>query len=159
LEGVRIEVLAAQRIVDEGRGGAHARIGGAGARAQRHAADDLVDAAVAVVVERVAALGRRADAAGASAPRREFVADTLLVAVGAGAEAASPGRTEEAALHGAHLARAPFVDEAVAVVVELVAEADLLLLHGDEAARRHERRRGAERFDEAALPRVEVVAA
>src|SRR5690606_2845390 len=71
----------------------------------------LVDRAVAVVVDRVAALGHRADAAAA----REGAADA--------GQGAGRARADRAAARAA-AARVALVDVAVAVVVEPVAEVE-----------------------------------
>src|SRR6185295_8360186 len=75
--GPEVEVRAVQLVAAERARFGHARVGRAGARADGHAAGDLVRAPVAVVVELVARLGPRRDAAEARAPPATELAERL----------------------------------------------------------------------------------
>src|SRR6185312_5975394 len=117
------EELALERHVGVRRLGRDARIARRRAVDGGVAAEPVVRTAVAVVVELVATLVLRADRPDARTPRAELVAGAGGAAVGAAADAAAPGRADEAFLDVAGAADAAFVDGAVAVVVEAVAHA------------------------------------
>src|SRR5207244_2881629 len=99
--GLQEEQLALDIERGEGRDRLDARIARRRAVEHRVAAQGVVGAAVAIVVEVVALLARRADGADARTPAAELDAGAGGGAVGAAADAALAGRTLEAFLDGA----------------------------------------------------------